>query len=124
MPKLSEYAREIPRIQLLIKQGWRVFEVDMIERTIGLEKYIEVREASRGKTKIKRRRKVKHVRMRKEGFEWLEKISDALTFGYIDLIEPFVNYPKLKLGACSPRCAFTACFGCAHSRSSGLVRLV
>jgi len=91
MPKLSEYAREIPRNQRLIKQGWGVFEVDMIERTIGLEKYIEVREASRGKTKIKRRRKVKHIRMRREEFEWLEKISDALTFGYIDLIEPFVE---------------------------------
>jgi len=35
-----------------------------------------------------------------------------------------VNYPKLKLGACSPRCALAACFGCVHLRSSGLVRLV
>lgn len=91
MPKLGEYAGEIPRVQQLIKQGWRVFEVDMINRTIGLEKYIEVETTSRGKTKIRRKRKVMHIRMRKREFEWLEKISAALTFGYVDLIEPFAE---------------------------------
>jgi len=91
MPKLSDYAGEIPRIQRLIKQGWRVFDVDMINRTIGLEKYIEAETTSRGNTKIRRRRKVMHIRMRKREFEWLEKISVALTFGYVDLIEPFAE---------------------------------
>jgi len=91
MPKLSDYAGEIPRIQRLIKQGWKVFDVDMMNRTIGLEKYMEVETASRGKTKIKRRRKVMHIRMSKREFEWLEKISVALTFGYIDLMEPFAE---------------------------------
>jgi len=91
MPKLSDYAEEIPRIQRLIKQGWRVFDVDMVNRTIGLEKYIEIREASRGKTKIRRKRKVMHIQMRKKEFEWLEIISAALTFGYVDLIEPFAE---------------------------------
>jgi len=91
MPKLSDYAEEIPRIQRLIKQGWRVFEVDMINRTIGLERYIEVETTSRGKTKIKRKRKTKHIRMGKREFEWLEKISAALTFGYVDLIGPFAE---------------------------------
>ena len=91
MPKLSEYAGKIPRIQQLIKQGWKVFDVDMINRTIGLEKYIETETTSRGKTKIKRKRKVRHIRMSKREFEWLEKVSDALTFGYIDLMEPFTE---------------------------------
>ena len=35
-----------------------------------------------------------------------------------------VNYPKLKLGACSPQHAFAACFGRVHSHSLGLVRPV
>ena len=91
MPKLSDYAEEIPRIRRLIKQGWRVFDVDMINRTIGLERYIEVETTSRGKTKIKRKRKTKHIRMGKREFEWLEKISAALTFGYVDLIGPFAE---------------------------------
>ena len=91
MPKLSDYAEEIPRIQRLIEQGWSVFDVDMINRTLGLEKYIEVETTSRGNTKIRRRRKVMHIRMRKKEFEWLEKISVALTFGYVDLIEPFAE---------------------------------
>jgi len=91
MPKLSDYAGEIPRIQRLIKQGWGVFDVDMINRTIGLEKYIEAETTSRGKTKIRRKRKTKYIRMRKKEFEWLEKISVALTFGYVNLIEPFAE---------------------------------
>ena len=80
MSRLSKYAEKIPRIQQLKKQGWKVFDVDMIDRTIGLEKYVRVATTSRGKRKIKKRRKVKRVKMRKKEFEWLERVSIALTF--------------------------------------------
>jgi len=82
MSELSKYAEKIPRIQQLKKQGWRVFDVDMIDRTIGLEKYVRVITTSRGKRKIKERRKVKRVKMRKREFEWLRIVSEALTFGF------------------------------------------
>ena len=81
MSELARYAEKIPRIKELADQGWNVFDIDMINESFGLDRYIEVTVIKNGKVKKKEKRKVKRIRMRRSEWEWLQAVADALFFG-------------------------------------------
>lgn len=75
--KFYQLATEkIERLKKLVNLGYKIFDIDLVDNTVRLDKYIKV--FSRGK--IKNKRKIKTVKLNKEEIEILNKIAFSLVF--------------------------------------------
>lgn len=77
--ELIPYAILIPRIKELEKQGWKLWDTDLLDLTFMFTKWFKVKNIKTGKVRDKS--KDKKITMRKGEWKYLNAVATALTFG-------------------------------------------
>ncbi|SDG38916.1 hypothetical protein SAMN04244560_02273 [Thermoanaerobacter thermohydrosulfuricus] len=85
VPELTEYVQKLPKVKKYKKDGWGIFDIDILSETIGLDKYMKIRVTG---GELKEKRKIKRIKLNKAELRYIEDAIKEITLlkytkGYI-----------------------------------------